>query len=194
MGIQRYEVEWTADMHLRVSEPTPAEVRALAAALAVHYNEPVNRALMTNSADHSADDVVALYEEMWASGGRPFFLYRDGLHVGDCDFRGVEGDHAEFAILVGPRGAQAKGLGTRFTLMAHALAFGPLGLARVYISVRPENAGSLRMFEKVGYAVDASAEGRGYAEAEDDVCLSMGRSDFERIHAGVLAKLTIRSR
>jgi RimJ/RimL family protein N-acetyltransferase len=159
MGIQRYEVEWTADMHLRVSEPTPAEVRALAAALAVHYNEPVN-----------------------------------GVHVGDCDFRGVEGDHAEFAILVGPRGAQAKGLGTRFTLMAHALAFGPLGLARVYISVRPENAGSLRMFEKVGYAVDASAEGRGYAEAEDDVCLSMGRSDFERIHAGVLVKLTIRSR
>lgn len=191
----RYEVEWVADdALLRLSEPTRDELRSHAAALAEHYNEPVNRALMTNSADHSADDVVALYEEMWAAGGRPFFLYRDGAHLGDCDFRGLQGDHAEFAILVGPRGAQAKGLGTRFTLMAHALAFGPLGLERVFISVRPENAGSLRMFQKVGYTIDESAGARAYAEAADDVCLSIGRSDFSRTHAAMLAKLEIRPR
>src|SRR5215472_7160054 len=123
----RYVAEWTAG-GLRLVEPTLREVRKHAAALAGFYNEPVNRALLTNDAEHSPEDVVDQFEEMWEDGGRPFLLYRAGEMVGDCDFRHVENGHAEFAIMVGPRDSQAKGLGTRFAVMAHAVAFGPLGL------------------------------------------------------------------
>jgi RimJ/RimL family protein N-acetyltransferase len=141
--------------------------------LADYYNEPVNRALMTNDREMSPADVVTQFEAMAAEGGRPFLLYVDGGLIGDCDFRHVTHHHAEFAIMIGPRQTQARGLGTRFTIMATLGAFGPMGLSRVYASIRPENAGSLRMFEKVGYRVDASAEARRFAEAPDDVCVSI---------------------
>jgi len=179
---------------LRLEEPTLREVRKHAAALAGFYNEPVNRALLTNDAEHSPEDVVDQFEEMWEDGGRPFLLYRAGEMVGDCDFRHVENGHAEFAIMVGPRDSQAKGLGTRFAVMAHAVAFGPLGLGRIYASVRPENRGSLRMFEKLGYAVDASPESRRHAEADDDVCLSIGPGELQRSQGEALKEVMVQAR
>ena len=190
---RRYLAEWAAG-GLRLEEPTLREVRKHAPALAGFYNEPVNRALLTNDTELSPEDVVEQFEEMWEDGGRPFLLYRAGDMVGDCDFRNVEDGHAEFAILVGPRDTQAKGLGTRFAVMAHAVAFGPLGLARIYASVRPENRGSLRMFEKLGYAVDPSPEARQHAEAEDDVCLSIGLAELQRAQGDTLKEVIVNPR
>jgi RimJ/RimL family protein N-acetyltransferase len=192
MRDDRYSAEWPApDARLRLTEPTMAEVRAAAPALADYYNEPTNRALMTNDIDHSADDVIEQFEEMWEDGDRPFLLYVDDVLVGDGDLRNIEGGHAEYAVLVGPRSSQAKGLGTRFSIMTLALSFGPLALCRVYASVRPENAGSLRMFGKVGYAIDTSPEARRYAEEDDDVCLSIGAEAFRGKHAQALAQIRI---
>jgi RimJ/RimL family protein N-acetyltransferase len=175
--VDRYAVDWD---DLRLYEPTMDEVRAVAPELALHYNEPVNRALMTNEEDFDAEDVIAHFEEMRGAGERPFLLAASGVVVGDADFRNVEKDRAEYAIMVGPRASQAKGLGTRFSSMALVLAFGPLALRRVYASVRPENTGSLRMFEKVGYVVDAGEEARRYAELPDDVCVSVGLEEVRR--------------
>jgi RimJ/RimL family protein N-acetyltransferase len=72
--------------------------------------------------------------------------------------------------------------------MALVLAFGPLALRRVYASVRPENAGSLRMFEKVGYVVDTSVDARRYAEEPDDVCVSIGLEELRRAQPEALAR------
>lgn len=188
----RYSAEWSTDeARLRVTEPTPSEVRAAARALSADYNEPTNRALMTNDTVMSEGDVVAMFEQMWSDGGRPFLLYRDDALVGDCDLRDIEEGQAEVAIMVGPRDAQGKGLGTRFSVMTLAIAFGPLHLSRVYASVRPENAGSLRMFEKVGYAIDESARARRYAGAPDDVCLSIDRDRLARAHPRALANVIV---
>ncbi len=196
MRRRRYVVEWAPSPAdgLRLIEPTLRELRAVAGTLADYYNEPTNRALMTNEIEHSPGDVVEQYEEMWMEGDRPFLLYQGDALVGDGDLRGIEARRAEYAVLVGPRKTQAKGLGTRFSIMALALAFGPLQLEHVYASVRPENAGSLRMFEKVGYVVDASPEARRYAEADDDVCLSIGAPGFRRAHAAALAEIRVSAR
>ena len=178
-----FVVDWlVGELHLRLVEPTTDEVRSHAEALAGFYNEPYNRALLTNEHEFAADDVLVQFAEMREEGGRPFLLFADETMMGDCDLRHFEGTTAEFAILVGARARQAKGFGTRFSTMLLALAFESLGRETVYASVRPENIGSLRMLQKVGYIVDASPAARRFAEAEDDVCLSVDARTFTSAH------------
>jgi RimJ/RimL family protein N-acetyltransferase len=186
-------IEWTlGGTRLRVLEPLTAELRMHANDLAGYYNEPTNRALMTNEHEFSAEDVALHFADIRAEGGRPFLLFENELLLGDCDLRHIEENQAEFAILVGARARQGQGRGTLFSVMVHALAFGHLGLERVYASVRPENAGSLRMLEKVGYTRDASPLARRYAEKHDDVCLSVAACAFEDGFAQNLSTQTIR--
>jgi RimJ/RimL family protein N-acetyltransferase len=178
----RYSLEWLgSDPLLRLVEPTLAEVRAHAATLAGYYNEPTNRALLTNEQDFEAVDVVDQFKGMWKAHDRPFLLFAGGDMIGDCDLRHVEADRAEFAILIGPRATQARGLGTRFSTMLVELAFRRLGLLHVYAAIRPENGGSLRMFEKLGFDVDTTPAGRRYAEEDDDVCVSIEKEKFLRL-------------
>jgi|SRR5580692_2823123 RimJ/RimL family protein N-acetyltransferase len=185
--------EWTVQGALfRVVEPRSAELGLHTTDLAAYYNEPDNRRLMTNEHEFSAEAVAHHFAELRAEGGRPFLLFEDDLLMGDCDLRNIEAGQAEFAILVGARARQGQGKGTLFSVMVHALAFGRLALRTVYASVRPENVGSLRMLQKVGYAVDASPEARRYAEADDDVCLSVSADAFAAGVAGELATRSIR--
>jgi RimJ/RimL family protein N-acetyltransferase len=192
---ERFLLAWITDVgRIELVEPTEKEVRVHAQALADFYNEPSNRALLTNTHDFTADDVADQFAEMRAHGGRPFLLKVEGEVVGDCDLRNIEGRVAEYAIMVGPRASQAKGLGTRFSVMTLALAFERLGLDHVYASVRPDNAGSLRMLEKVGYVLDASAAARRYAEELDDVCVSIDAATFRRAHGNAIARIRIEIR
>jgi RimJ/RimL family protein N-acetyltransferase len=194
---ERFAVEWsTGGLSLRLVEPTRGEVQRHAAALARDYNEPQNRALMTNEHDFTAGDVVEQFATMQEEGGRPFLLFDEERLMGDCDLRRIEGTSAEFAIMVGPRATQAKGFGTRFSIMLMALAFDRLGLGTIYASVRPENVGSLRMFDKLGYRIDTTPEARRFAEEEDDVCLSIDAKAFAATHGERLARepLAIRVR
>lgn len=179
---------------LELVEPTEEEVRAHSEALADHYNEPANRALLTHTHFFTAGDVAERFAEMRARGDRLFLLRVDGSLVGDCDLRNFEGRAAEYAVMVGPRAFQARGFGTRFSLMVLALGVERLGLNRFYASVRPENEGSLRMFEKVGYRVDASPVARRYAEEADDVCVSIAASTFRRIHADAIGRIRLGAR
>ena len=191
----RFVIEWQQpDGLFRAAEPTQDELRAAAPLLSSWYNEPVTKALLTNEHDLAADEVEAHFDGMWAAGDRPLLLWHDGALIGDCDLRHLEADRAEFAILVGARTLQAKGLGTRFTAMVLALAFGPLGLRRVYASVIPANRGSLRMFEKLGFVIDESAEARRYAEAADDVCLSLEAENFRAAQPDLFTQVRIEVR
>jgi len=163
----RYCVEWSS---LRAVEPSAEEVRAHAALLSSWYNQ--HRALLTNSSELSAAEVVERYADLQSRGDRPFLFFSGGELVGDGDLRHIQEGRAEYAVLIGPREQQGKGLGTQFTRMMLALAFGPLGLRRVFASVLPENLASLRMFERAGFRADPSAEARRYADAATDLCLS----------------------
>jgi RimJ/RimL family protein N-acetyltransferase len=159
----------------RIAEPDDAALRAAAPLLSAWYNEPRNRALLTNEQELSADDVRAHYGQLRAAGDRPFLFTKDGALVGDGDLRRFAtyeaGPEAEYALLIGDHGVKGRGLGTRFSTLVLHLAFGPLGLARVFASVIPKNAGSLRLFEKLGFVRDDTPAGRRYAEHESDVCL-----------------------
>lgn len=170
------------------------EVREHAAILADGYNEPRNAELMGHSARIEPGEVVDHYADMFSEDSRPFLLLRDGELVGDGDLRGFDDGAAEFAFMIGAPNVQGKGLGTRFALMIAAFGFREAGLRIIYASVVPENTASRRVFEKLGYLVDASERARSYADEPDDIVLSIDRETFERTNAAMLAELETSTR
>lgn len=157
-----------------------------AGALSAWYNEPYNRAMMSNTADLTPGDVIEGWRALEAAGGRPFLLFADGALVGDGDFRHVAKTEAEFAIMVGPRGAQGRGLGTRLSILLHTYAFGELNLDVCYLSIVPANVAGRRCYEKVGYVEDHSCPASRYAEEPTDICMSLPRARFAALHADAI--------
>lgn len=181
----RYQIDWD---DLSVLEPTPAEIAAHAAALSHAYNEPANAALMGHDQPISPAEVIETYA---GRAGHAFLLFRNRELAGDADLRGLADNAAEFAFMIGAPAAQGKGLGTRFALMIHALAFTQLGLTRIYASVVPHNTASRRVFAKLGYVEDATPAARVYADEPDDITLALDRDVFYREHAPAIAQIRI---
>jgi RimJ/RimL family protein N-acetyltransferase len=182
------------DNLLRAYEPTAAEVATAAPRLSQHYNDPYNRSMLTNTATMSADDVMDHYREARQRGDRLFLLERNGVLMGDADFRHFDGQSAEYAILIGARDQQGRGLGGKFTVMLHALAFGDWGLARVYVAIIPANQPSLRMFQRLGFQTDTSPHARTLAEEVSDATLSLDAVSFRLRHEATIEAVTIRNR
>ena len=193
------EIRWSitapwAQGRLCAFEPTLSEVLAAAPLLAAFYNDSHNAAMMTHTQETGADEVVEVFHTMREAGDRPFLLEQDGELMGDGDFRNVQGAEAEFAIMVGPRVQQSRGLGTRFAAMLHAAAVRVMGFERIYATVIPKNIASRRMFEKLGYQVDRSPRAASFADTEDDIAMSIDLLQFERAHADLLAQMVITPR
>lgn len=174
---------------LRVREPSRDEVAAAAGQLASYYNDPHNRAMLAHEDELDADDVLEHYDDLWSEGGRPLWLEKDGALIGDGDLRHLEGGVCEVAILIGDRGAQGQGLGTRFGILVHLLAFRDLGLARTYATIIPSNPASLKLFAKLGYERDDSPAARAYVDEESDVSLSLDRERFFALHGALLEEI-----
>lgn len=190
-----YCIAWSTPAgELTALSPTPAEVLQHAPKLAIAYSHPRNAPLLGQTGPATIPDVVEHYELLAAEGAQAFVLLRDGELVGDADLRGIAEGAAEFAFLIADPSAQGRGLGTRFAIMVHGFAFRTLGLAMVYAAIVPANQASRRVFEKLGYRIDASPAARQRADAADDVTLSLARPDFERAFAAELAAITIRPR
>lgn len=166
---------------------TPADVSPFARQLADAYNDPRNSALLGNTQLLTTDDVLDHYAALQPPGAYAFVLLAGGELAGDGDLRGIANGAGELAFLIASPHAQGKGLGTRFAIMMHAFAFQPLGLDRLYASVRPENTASLRVFQKLGYIADASTT---YGD-EGDIVLRADRATFVRQHAAALAEIRV---
>jgi len=186
----RLVVEWQSPGDgLRAFEPTREEIARFAPTLAGFYNDDYNRSMMANTVTMTVDEVVEHFEGLRLKGGRPFLLERDGALLGDADLRHITAHTAEFAILVGQRPEQGKGIGTRFALLLHALAFRGLGLERIFVSIIPANLPSQRLFTKIGYTRDDSPAARAFADDSTDLTLSMSRATFDNAHAPALDEI-----
>jgi len=189
-GEPRWNGSWrTPAGALRAYIPDLAEVTRLAPRLAAFYNDAYNRAMMSNTVAMSPAEVVEHVESLRAAGGLPFLLERDGALAGDADLRHLTSTTAELAILIGQRPEQGKGWGTRFALMLHALAFGPLALERVFVAIIPANLPSQRLFAKLGYEPDPSVTARAFAEDPSDLTFSLDRATFTSRHAPALSEI-----
>jgi RimJ/RimL family protein N-acetyltransferase len=190
----RFDIELHDGDRLRAYEPTRAEVAKAASQLASFYNEPHNRAMLAHEDDLSAADVRAHYRDLQGQEARAFLLAFDDRLVGDADLRNLTRDHAEVAILIGDRSLQGRGLGTRFGVMIHAFAFRSLHLRRTYASIIPANAGSLRLFAKLGYAVDDTPAARQFIDDPTDVTLSLTAEHFESLHGSLADRVRVGER
>ncbi len=179
---------------LLVFEPTETEVLVAAPELAIFNNDRHNSAMLTNTQEMTASKIVESYEFLRTNNGRPFLLEQEGVLMGDADFRNISGSTAEFAILVGSRTQQSRGLGTRYAAMMHVAAFRVLGLERVYASIVPTNVASRRMVEKLGYQIDQSSFASSFAEEKDDIVMSIDWLRFELASAELMSEVTITAR
>jgi RimJ/RimL family protein N-acetyltransferase len=184
----RLVAEWQAD-RLRAFEPTRDEIARLAPTLAGFYNDDYNRSMMANTVAMTPAEVIEHFEGLRRMGGRPFLLERDGALLGDADLRHITAKTAEFAILIGQRPEQGKGIGTRFAILLHALAFRGLGLERIFVSIIPANQPSQRLFAKIGYTADDGPAARAFADEPTDITLSIGRATFEAAHEAALEEI-----
>ena len=189
-----FRIDWSTPAgELCALEPRLDEVAAHVRVLAEAYNDPHNAPLLGHEAKISETEVLDHYESLLGQGAHPFLLYRDGELAGDGDVRGIGDGAAEFAFLIASKAAQGQGLGTRFATMIHVFAFTHLPIDRMYASIVPANAASRRVFEKLGYAIDASPAAREFADA-GDVTMSVDRATFERLHAAAMAQIRIAMR
>ena len=159
----------------------PIDVTPYATQLAEAYN--VNAALLGNTQPMTSADVL----EHYAALEYPFVLLERGVLAGDGDLRGVADGNAELAFMIAAVSAQGKGLGTRFAVMMQAFAFTELGVERIYASVLPENVASRRVFEKLGYVVDAASD----CGDAGDIVYRLDRATFFARHAHDIAAIVI---
>lgn len=176
------------DLALAARESSPREIARHAEALAAFYNAPHNRAMLSATSDMTPHGVESWAAELRAAGGLHFLLELDGALVGDADLRHIGGGKAEFAIVIGER--QGHGLGTRFAAMLHRHAFERLGMSELFVSIVPENRISVRLFEKLGYGLDTSADARRFAEGPSDLVLSLRPSEFGPLWSERLMAMT----
>jgi RimJ/RimL family protein N-acetyltransferase len=190
--LPRHRIAWPTPSGLLLAvEPHREEVAQHARVLAAAYNDPHNASLLGHTEPITERDVIVHYESLRAAGGHGFLVLRDGALVGDADLRGIAGGDAEFAFLVAAVAEQGKGLGTRLATMVHAFAFARRGIERIYASIIPRNTASRRVFEKLGYAVDAGPAARAYADDPGDVTMVIERAAFLRSHAPAMAEIQI---
>lgn len=189
--IKYWTAEWRSEgERLRLFEPTPAQVKSNAARLSRYYND--NRAMLSHDEDLSPRDVVSYFGDLWRDGDRPFLLACNGVVIGDADLRDLQGATAECTIMLGARSAQGRGLGMRFGLMLHKIAFDALRLERIYCTIIPTNRASQGLFRKLGYRIDNGKRARSLVDEDDDVSMSLSRLRFCELHAKRLRAIRLR--
>ena len=96
--------------------------------------------------------VRAMRREARAGRQLPFVVEYDGRFVGQLTVSNIVRGSAQFASIgywIDERYA-GRGIITRAVAMAVDHCFGPVGLHRIEVAIRPENASSLRVVEKLG--------------------------------------------
>lgn len=171
---------------LKAVEPSVESLEPYSEWLADSYNEPFNADMMGNETICTARDVTDYYASGQSEGRRMFLLFVNDEIVGDADFRNFFSGGAEFAIAIGAREWQGKNLGTLFGIMLHDFIFDTIKLENVIAAIIPKNAGSLRMFEKLGYERDIDGKFYHHLEDKNDVCVFLTRPKF------LLATATLR--
>jgi [ribosomal protein S5]-alanine N-acetyltransferase len=96
--------------------------------------------------------VRAMRREARAGRQLPFVVEYDGRFVGQLTVSNLVRGSAQFASIgywIDEKYA-GRGITTRAVAMAIDHCFGPVGLHRIEIAIRPENSSSLRVVEKLG--------------------------------------------
>ncbi len=185
--MSRARLLWTAGgRSLSAIEPDAALVSVHASVLCGWYNAAENAAMMDGSGTMSTADVIEFWRELREDGGHGFLGFEGEELIGDADLRGLRTTEAgrvgEFAIMIGDPKAKGRGLGRTLATMIHVFAFRELGLVRIYVPPRRDNARVHALNAFLGYQRDESATAKTYADGPDCVTYSLDRETFRARH------------
>jgi ribosomal-protein-alanine N-acetyltransferase len=99
-----------------------------------------------------ASMVRSMRNEARAGRQLPFVVEYDGRFVGQLTVSNIVRGSAQYASIGYwiDEGYAGRGIITRAVAMAIDHCFGPVGLHRIEVAIRPENTASLRVVEKLG--------------------------------------------
>ncbi len=138
--------------------------------------------MMDGSGVMSRDDVLDFWGDLSAAGGRGFFAFLDGKLVGDADLRGLRNRTAEFALMIGDAKHKGRGIGRRLAQMIHVFGFRDLGLERIYVPPRRDNARVHALNAFLGYERDESDAARVFVDSPDCETFSLSAKAFRDRH------------
>lgn len=185
---------WTeSDRSFEAVEPDAELVERHADALLLWYNSRENAAMMNGSGLMSRDDVVEFWRELREGGAHGFLAFVDGALVGDMDIRAIRGATGEFAIMIGDAESKGRGIGKTFARMIHVCAFRDLGLERLFVCPRRDNARVHALNAFLGYTRDDGEEARARSDLDPDSDMySLGRDTFRGRHEDAWREVEVR--
>lgn len=83
-------------------------------------------------------------------------ILQGGVHVGNVVLDAIDRvvGRARLHIYLGEPSVRGRGVGRKAVALAVALAFGELGLQKVYLTVHAKNARAIASYEAAGFAVE----------------------------------------
>ncbi|UTH72793.1 GNAT family N-acetyltransferase [Chromobacterium sp. IIBBL 290-4] len=112
------------------------------------------------SLDGVRGSIATAQAERESGSAYQYLIWQGGAIAGRINLRGVERHYfhkAELGYRVGEAHV-GRGVASKALASLCELAFGELGLARLEATVRPANAGSLKVLERNGFSVFGKAE------------------------------------
>ncbi|HTC93943.1 MAG TPA: GNAT family N-acetyltransferase [Terriglobales bacterium] len=83
----------------------------------------------------------------------------EGEYIGCGGLRNIDGESAEFSIVIGERRFQGRGIAHEAAMLLLRHAFDTLGLKTVWLMVRADNQRALKLFERLGFVRDQLLRG-----------------------------------
>jgi RimJ/RimL family protein N-acetyltransferase len=149
-------------------------------------NDPaVTRYLEVRYIPRSADNIRSFVAAMDGKADEVFLavcLHDGGRHIGNIKVGPVNWVHryADVSLLIGEQDCWGKGYATEAIRLVCRFAFGTLNLRKLIAGAYAPNVGSIKAFEKAGFAREGLIRGRFVADGKpiDHVLLGLLAEDF----------------
>lgn len=154
------------------------------------FNDPAVVGLLITevSAATETTEWVWLHSKLADPTERLWSMEVDGRLIGNCalHLRGEQG--AELGILIGEKDAWSQGYGTDTVRQLLAIAFGELGLWRVWLRTRGSNGRAVRCYQKAGFRQEGVQRQAIWRQGQwvDVMLMAILRSEWEQ--RGVVAE------
>lgn len=124
---------------------------------------------------------LAYYRDRILTGKvRQYIILCDEKPVGSTFLRDIEGDHAEFGILIGEQEYLGKGVGRLAAAEILNIAFTEMNLQTVFLRVLAENQRAIRSYRAVGFLPAENPEKDCAAGADKDIIfMCIHKGDFQ---------------
>ena len=113
---------------------------------------------------------------------------RDGHFVGVCSYTQVDWKNRNCVIgwFIGDTAMRGRGLGTDMIKTLLKICFHELDMHKVYLEAYEFNQGALRLYERMGFVLEAVYRKRAYSMGRrwDEMHYSMLRSEYEARYGG----------